>query len=174
MKKILFAWSAILLASCSMKDQGIKNAEQFVIEKYGLNMDNIKSVEGVEQDSLLGTLHLGWVPIDQAKAATAYYKDEIRYLDYMVVEDSLVSVLNDADTNWRYNGVNISELKKDDRYSDAFRRVIKVTVTYKSTDSRSYRVLMDRNGEKPNMTEDEVLSDIAQKLADIYTYRPIQ
>ena len=147
-----------MVASCNIsltpKDEGIKNAEQFVKEQYNLNMENIESIVGEEQDSLLGLTHLSFANLEMAKASNAYWKGAMSKKDFKHVSDSLYNLLVDANYDWRFNGAGMDSIKSQYKYRNCKRRVIKVVITYKSGTSDTKRILMENDGITPNITED--------------------
>lgn len=172
MKKILFFCAALLLVSCSSnstthKDEGVRNAEQFVKEKRYLNMDNVESVDGEVQDSLLGILHLSFAENEALKFAMSYYNGEITENHCRHLYDSISSLFADALDNWQYNGINNEELRKNRAYDHCWHKVVNVTIKYKSQTSETVRVLMDSNGKTPWKLDEEVIDEIVKTKKNI-------
>lgn len=172
MKKILIFCAALMLASCSgvngtFKDEGVRNAEQFVKEKRYLNMDNVESIDGELQDSLLGILHLTFAEIEAHKIAVSYYNDEITETQCRHLYDSISSLFIDALNNWQYNGINNDDLRKNNAYDHCWHKVVNVTIKYKSQTSETVRVLMESNGNTPWMLDEEVIDEIVKTRRNI-------
>ena len=75
--------------------------------------------------------------------------------------------IHDVDMSWNY-GISVNDsLKKLEKYEYGWYVVYTVEAEMKSGVKQQYRVLMQRDGIKPSMTDDQVKSQISESKKDV-------
>lgn len=138
MKQVFVLLSLLILLSGCVGKFGVggDNAAQYIKEKLVLQSDNIKSIETIEEDSLMTDLGL-------------YFRDDNKPL-----------LKSDIIHSWIYGIVVNDSLRKLEKYDGMWRKVFTVCVTMKSGKTHRVRVLMDEDGTTPRETEDEFLNSL--------------
>ena len=147
--------------------QGGKNATQFVREQIPELKSEIESVETTFEDSLLTDRIVSFGQIQFAKAGTDYWEDKISREQYQIIIDSSANVLHDIQYSWQFSDVINDSLKQLSKYSDNWAKVYTVTVKMKSGIEKEIRILMDKDGITPRMTEkqfEDELHNYATKM----------
>lgn len=147
--------------------QGGKNAAQFVREQTQELKSEIESIETTFEDSLLTDRIVSFGQIQFAKAGTDYWEDKITSEQYQNIIDSSANVIQDIQYSWQFSNVINDSLKLLSKYSDNWAKVYTVTVTIKSGIKKDIRILMDKDGITPRMTEkqfEDELQDYAMKM----------
>lgn len=131
--------------------QSGNNAIQYVKENSEVKSDVIESIEITQVDSLLSDDILDERAFKEK--ADIFYKTDNKE-EFGKTVDEVATQVRDLYSSWRYGERNDS-LRKLSKYQDAWRLVYTVTITTKSTAQHNIRVLMDKDGITPQMTEKE-------------------
>lgn len=177
MKKAFVMLVGCCLMGCNSNggivDQGSDNACQYAKEKIGVLSENIESMEVVKVDSLLSNIGLSFGFTRAHKAAVGFLANEITSTDYLAVLDSLSGEVDNVSNSWKYGDVVNDSLHEIDRLDSQWRRVYTVSIKMKSGTSEECRVMMDRDGITPYMTEMEMKQEfdkIGREWNDLWKY----
>lgn len=147
--------------------QGGNNACEYVREKSDLDREDIASVDVVGEDSLLGD---SWLANDAymfANATLKYLQGMMSVDDYASIVDERLTLLHDVAGSWDYGRLVNDSLRCLPKYDNVWRRVYVVRVTMKSQTSRDIRVLMENDGVRPRMTEEELIGELDRYNGEI-------
>lgn len=133
--------------------KGGENAAQYVREQIPELRYDIESVEATAEDSLLTDRMLALGQVQFAKAGTNFWQDKITKEQYQYIVDSTANALQDVQDSWIYGAVVNDSLRRVNKYRYNWAKVYTVTVKMKSGVTKTVRVLMDKDGETPRMTE---------------------
>ena len=179
MKKVLlFLATTLLMVGCIGKyGRGGQNACQFVKEQMPELRNDIKSVEVVEEDSLLCDKWLAYDQVVFARAGYEFTTGKMSRKKYEEVIDKYAGILQDINNSWMYGIVVNDSLKRLEKYDSHWRKVYKVCVTMKSGIKKDIRVMMEEDGLTPAIAEGpfaERLQEYNKKIVDatlnIYQY----
>ena len=174
MKKVLFMVVLLpaVLGACNQGQsrdygRGGNNACEYVRENTDLDREDIASVDVVGEDSLLGD---SWLANDAymfANATLRYLQGTMSVYDYASIVGDRLMMLHDVVDSWDYGGVVNDSLRCLPKYDNVWRLVYVVRVTMKSQTSRDIRVLMDKDGVRPRMTEEEFMGELDRYNGEI-------
>lgn len=161
MKKLLITTVIAILTACSDgADQDKRNACQYVREQMPQQSDNIKSVEVIDEDSVLTTLLLSF-------GASEIYTEKIKLLDneisidqWRVFTDSMMTLESDVTRSWFMDRAINDSLRLLPKYKDSWRKAYLIEVTMKSGATKQYRVCMNQDGVTPSNTADDIIKEV--------------
>ena len=172
------------MVACNQKDggmfndpygQGGKNAVQYLKERTISVASEIDKMEVTGVDTILCDRSLVLNSVTFAKAGADFWEGKINKNEYQDIIDQFSQKLTDITNSWMYGIVTNDSLHKLSKYADDWRVVYTIETTMKSTDTKLTRVMMDRDGLKPYMTENEFTEEmddwvnkIVEAQRDIY------
>lgn len=172
MKTVKFILPLVLAFTACMAEgqkfgQGGNNAAQFVRENYPSVAENAKSIRAVQRDSVLSAQRL---INDMARFAIAkndFLQGKISKKQYNEIVDERILNIHDVEMSWNC-GISVNDsLKKLNKYEYGWYVVYTVEAEMKSGVKQQYRVLMQRDGIKPSMTDDQVKYQINKCAEDV-------
>lgn len=172
MKKILFVMAVAVMTACNVSqmkyDAGGRNACQYVKEKMYLSDEDIQRIEVTKEDSLLSDSWLSWDRAKFSQAGVDFLEDKISTDEYREIVEERSELLNDVMNSWSIVGMVVNDsLRRLQKYNDVWRKVYTVSITMKSGTMRETRVIMDRDGITPRMTENEFAHTIKKYERDV-------
>ena len=169
MKKYVLLFAIILfVASCVGKyGRGGKNACQFVKERVPELRDDIKSIEVMEEDSLLSDLGIMFAERQLSEKGKEYLEGKISGKELDGFLDSVAHDASDVEFSWRFGNVVNDSLKQLKKYAGMWRKAYKVRVTMKSGTTREPHVLMDNDGVTPRMLDKDMERTIEEHTKHI-------
>lgn len=183
-KSFLFIMAVVVMVACNQKGGGIfndpygqggKNAVQYLKERTLSVASEIDKMEVTGVDTFLCDRSLVLNSVAFAKAGADFWEGKISKKEYQNIIDQLSQSHTDITNSWMYGIVTNDSLHKLSKYNNDWRVVYTIETTMKSTDTKRTRVMMERDGLKPYMTEneftkemDEWVSKIVEAQRDIY------
>ena len=157
MKKIYVTLIVLSMIGCSQANnqygQGGKNAIQYIREFSPELKENIVSIDVTKEDSLLTDRTLAFGQVQFVKAGADYWQDLISRKQYQHIIDSTTQAIQDVQNSWQYGNVVNDSLRTLSKYKYNWAKVYTITFRMKSGYEESVRVLMDKDGITPRMTE---------------------
>ncbi len=167
MKKLLLFLTIITLISCV--PEGEKNAIQYIREKIHesnkYSIDDVQSIDVVGTDSAITVVDMSILFGEIYRLGTGYLQGKVNRETYGKALTNANEMLYDIYCSFDRGMVVNDSLKKLVKYKDMWRKVYTVRITNKSKTYKFVRVMMDRDGVTPFMTEAEFGSEL-QKYQD--------
>jgi len=167
MKKLLLFLTITTLISCV--PEGEKNAIQYIREiinespKYSI--DDVQSIDVVGTDSAITMEAMITPSLEVNKLGAGYLQGKVKRETYGKAVTNANEILYDVYSSFDSGLVVNDSLKKLVKYEGMWRKVYTVRITNKSKTYKFVRVIMDRDGVTPFMTEAEFGSEL-QKYQD--------
>lgn len=164
MKRIIFAVMIVAaIVGCSQEkskcDQAGENAIQYLYEQMTEKREDVKSVEIVKEDSVLGGFMLSILEMEVSSEYSKYLFNEISTSQFREFHDSMRTLFFDIANSWIMDKNENDSLKQLLKYRDKWRKAYLLEVTMKSNKKLQDRVCMDSDGVTPLMTIDESIKD---------------
>ena len=151
----------LCLASCTAlsSDPGARNAEAYVkelITKSPLyNIEDVSSTEAQPTDSIMSDIILSFEQNQLLDAQSEFLRGTKTSEELKESIEKISRYHDDICNSWEFTSVVSDSLHRIDLYSDLWRKVYLVTITFKSHRTKSIRVMMDNDGVTPYKTEAE-------------------
>lgn len=158
-----------ILTFISCVPEGEKNAIQYIREiinessKYSI--DNVQSIDVVGTDSAITVVAMATPSVEISRLGAGYLQGKVKRETYGKALTNANKMLYDIYSSFDRGVLVNDSLKKLVKYEGMWRKVYTVRITNKSKTYKHVRVIMDRDGVTPFMTEAEFGNQL-QKYQD--------
>ena len=158
----------LCLASCTAfsSDPGSCNAETYVKEiitpspRY--NIDDVVSIEATPSDSIMSDIILSFEQRQLLNAQLEFLRGTKTTSEFKESIVKFTRYCEDVSDSWGKTTEVSDSLHRIDHYSDLWRKVYLVTITFKDHQTKSIRVMMDNDGVTPYQTEAKASDEICK------------
>ena len=158
----------LCLTSCTAlsTDPGARNAEAYVKEiitqspRY--NIDDVASIEAEPTDSIMSDIILSFEQRQLLDAQLEFLRGTKTSKEFRESINTFTRYCEDVSDSWEFTSVVSDSLHQIEEYSSLWRKVYKVTITFKSHTTKTIRVMMDNDGVTPYQTEAKASDEICK------------
>ena len=160
----------LCLASCTAPsapiELGASNAvtyvKEIITQSPRYNIDDVVSIEATPSDSIISDIILSFEQRQLLNAQSEFLRGTKTTSEFKESIVKFTRYCEDVSDSWEKTTEVSDSLHRIDHYSDLWRKVYLVTITFKDHHTKSIRVMMDEDGVTPYQTEAKATEEIVK------------